>query len=81
MSDMVERVSSAIVKVCKHQNWDPEAMARAAIEAMPTPMITPAMIEAGRTVLLDYDPGWTNEADLVSKIYSAMAAKQPPASD
>jgi hypothetical protein len=34
--------------------------------------ITPAMIDAGLDVLADYDPGWTNEPELVSRIFSEM---------
>lgn len=41
---MIERVASAISKACEHRSWDPETMARAAIEAMREP--TKAMTSA-----------------------------------
>ena len=41
------------------------------------PEITSAMIDAGLDVLADYDPGWTNESELVSQIFSAMQRLLP----
>lgn len=59
---MVDRVAAAIVRVCEHQNWDPDGMARAAIEAMREP--TMEVIAAGGYALDNCkDSGWDSGSD------------------
>lgn len=43
--------------------------------------ITPAMIEAGEELLMQFEWGWSDPEEYVRKIYSAMRAVSPEVSE
>jgi len=66
---MKDIIFAAIIPLTQQNRSDTETAhceRRASVE------ITPAMIDAGVGVLIDYEPGWAKPSETVEKIFIAM---------